>query len=75
LIQPIEKSRIFAQSLLKIAPSSARFAMLGCYIEKNGIKIRYMKKVFMFISIAAMTTLFSSCATLFAGGDPSFDHH
>ena len=30
-----------------------------------------MKKVFMFISIVAMTTLFSSCATLFAGGDPS----
>ena len=35
LIQPIEKIRIFAQSLLKIAPSRARFALLGWYIRKD----------------------------------------
>jgi hypothetical protein len=35
LIQPIEKKRIFAQSLLKTAPSRARFAMFGCYIRKD----------------------------------------
>jgi hypothetical protein len=35
LIQRIEKSRIFAQSLLKIAPLSARFAMLDCYKRKD----------------------------------------
>jgi len=35
LIQPIEEIRIFAQSLLKIAPLRARFAMLGCYIRKD----------------------------------------
>ena len=28
-------SRIFAQSLLIIAPLHARFAMLGCYIKKD----------------------------------------
>ena len=32
MIQRIDKFRIFAQSLLKIAPLRARFAMLGCYI-------------------------------------------
>jgi hypothetical protein len=35
LIQRIDKNRIFAQSLLKIAPLRARFAMIGCYIRKN----------------------------------------
>ena len=34
-IQRIEKIRIFAQSLLKIASSRARFAMLDCYIKKD----------------------------------------
>ena len=29
------KIRIFAQSLLKIAPLRARFAMIGCYIKKD----------------------------------------
>ena len=35
LIQPIEEIRIFAQSLLKIAPLRARFALLDCYISKD----------------------------------------
>ena len=30
-----------------------------------------MRKVFVFISIVAIATLFSSCATIVAGGDPS----
>lgn len=30
-----------------------------------------MRKVFAFISIVAVATLFSSCATIVAGGDPS----
>ena len=30
-----------------------------------------MRKVFAFISIVAVVTLFSSCATIVAGGDPS----
>lgn len=30
-----------------------------------------MRKVFAFISIVAIATLFSSCATIVAGGDPS----
>ena len=30
-----------------------------------------MRNVFVFISIVAMATLFSSCATIVAGGDPS----
>jgi hypothetical protein len=38
LIQLIEKIRIFAQNLLKIALSRARFTMLGCYINKNIIQ-------------------------------------
>ena len=35
LIQPIEIIRIFAQSLLNMAPLRARFAILGCYIRKD----------------------------------------
>ena len=30
-----------------------------------------MRKVFAFISMVVMTTLFSSCATIVSGGDPS----
>ena len=50
LIQPIEIIRIFAQSLLKTAPSRARFAMLGCYIRKD---LEDMKR---FVLVLAVVT-------------------
>ena len=65
LIQPIEKIRIFAQSLLKIAPSRARFAMLGCYIRKNQLKRKRMKKSFLlWMGVVLMMVVgMSSCSS------------
>ena len=41
------------------------------FVNKKSNKVINMRKVFVFISMVVMTTLFSSCATIVSGGDPS----
>ena len=68
MIQCIENSRIFAQVLLKIVPSRARFAMPGCYIKglnNNKIEMRknFRFRVFALLMMTSVIFVITGCQT------------